>query len=343
MFYRYEIINDGYEDILYLYLTMKYEFSKELISSYDLNRRMTNFINMNNINFKGRKIYLVADGIIVKKVDINKKKIANKDSLYSCDSFLVNIKTIENSFYEVKLREYLTSILFKYYSYNLNDEVLKAIAVLYNTYAYKMMSENNYIDNNYSFTEYTPIDEYRITYNDYEDILLKINSIINEIDCYFLKYNNEYILPFIHYSSIGKTLTNDNYPYLSSVKSVWDFASPYYISIEDFSYSQLSKLFNIKIDNSFTIKVENNVKNIKFGSKTISYEELQKCLNLKSTYMYIISYNNHLRFITKGWGSSYGLSLFGANELANNGVKFFDILKYYFPKTKLYKYIKELS
>lgn len=341
MFYRYEIINDGYEDILYLYLTMKYEFSKELISSYDLNRRMTNFINMNNINFKGRKIYLVADGIIVKKVDINKKEIANKDSLYSCDSFLVNIKTIENSFYEVKLREYLTSILFKYYSYNLNDEVLKAIAVLYNTYAYKMMSENNYIDNNYSFTEYTPIDEYRITYNDYEDILLKINSIINEIDCYFLKYNNEYILPFIHYSSIGKTLTNDNYPYLSSVKSVWDFASPYYISIEDFSYSQLSKLFNIKIDNSFTIKKEN--KNIKFGSKPISYEELQKCLNLKSTYMYIISYNNHLRFITKGWGSSYGLSLFGANELANNGVKFFDILKYYFPKTKLYKYIKELS
>ena len=30
MFYRYEIKNNGKEEILYLYLTMSYEFSKEL-------------------------------------------------------------------------------------------------------------------------------------------------------------------------------------------------------------------------------------------------------------------------------------------------------------------------
>ena len=30
MIYRYEIKNNGAEDILYLYVTMTYEFSKEL-------------------------------------------------------------------------------------------------------------------------------------------------------------------------------------------------------------------------------------------------------------------------------------------------------------------------
>ena len=51
MFYRYEIINNGKEDILYLYLNMKYEFSKELIGNdfKDLSRRTKNFINSNNI------------------------------------------------------------------------------------------------------------------------------------------------------------------------------------------------------------------------------------------------------------------------------------------------------
>ena len=36
MHYNYEIRSNGYEEILYLYLTMKYEFSKELTNSNDL-------------------------------------------------------------------------------------------------------------------------------------------------------------------------------------------------------------------------------------------------------------------------------------------------------------------
>ena len=51
MIYKYEIRNINGEDVLYLYLTMSYEFSKELkntSSDTDLTRRTKNFIKSNN-------------------------------------------------------------------------------------------------------------------------------------------------------------------------------------------------------------------------------------------------------------------------------------------------------
>ena len=53
MFYRYEIKKVNDEDVLYLYLTMAYEFSKELgveADDTDIKRRTKNFIKNNNIN-----------------------------------------------------------------------------------------------------------------------------------------------------------------------------------------------------------------------------------------------------------------------------------------------------
>ena len=74
MFYRYEIRNNGKEDILYLYLNMKEEYSKELgrnATNEELSRRTKNFIRNNNINFIGNKVFLIVDGIIVKTLDIS--------------------------------------------------------------------------------------------------------------------------------------------------------------------------------------------------------------------------------------------------------------------------------
>ena len=110
MFYRYEIINNGKEDILYLYLDMKYEFSKELIGNdfNDLSRRTKNFINTNNINFKGKKVFLIVDGIVVKTVDIsNITGNPYKINSYDVDNFNVNIEMENHHFSEMCLRDYL--------------------------------------------------------------------------------------------------------------------------------------------------------------------------------------------------------------------------------------------
>lgn len=344
MYYNYEIRSNGYEEILYLYLTMKYEFSKELTNSEDLGRRTKNFIQNNNIPFRGSKVYLVIDGIVVKVLDLAKDNI-NTSKVYFCDTYHLNIVLEDKSICEIKLREYLQSILLENYSNNLEIEVLKAITILFTTYALKMMKEENKLLSNNNFVNYKPLKYYEDKFINYKQLIEKINIIINSVDGLYLTYKNNYILPFIHYSNTGKTKTNSTYPYLSSVKSLWDLSAPTYLDITNIDYSELNKKLSSNIDSNSKIEMfkKDNSITIKFNNKVFNLEEIRQLFNLKSSEIYIIAYPNYLKFITIGRGHFYGLSIFGSNEIAKNGGKFYDILKYYFPKVALYQIKKELS
>ncbi len=345
MFYRYEIINNGNEDILYLYLDMKYEFSNEYIKNEnDLTRRTVNFIDSNKINFKGKKVYLIVNDIVVKVVDIS-KKIKNVDlkNNYSMDNFLVNLKLKDNSNIEITLRDYILGLLFNNYLYDIDKEVFKCMAILYSTYAYKMMKDYSYVDVDNYFCSYVNYKDFKNKYLNYNDIYNFLNGIIDEVDSIFLMYNNEYILPFIHYSNDGKTIKNSKYPYLSSVKCLWDLASPNFININDYSFGELNKILNLNINSNSSFSIDKASKRICINNTIFTCEEIKKLLNLKSNDIYIIVYKDFIRFITKGVGNSYGLSIFSANEIAKNGAKFYNIIKYFYPKVKIYRYVKELS
>ena len=344
MFYRYEIIKKDNEDVLYLYLTMKYEFSKELIGENDkeLGRRTNHFIQTNNIPFKGNKVFLVIDDMIVKSIDLNKTINYPTNDKYSVDSFMVNIELDDDSLCEVSLREYLISILFYKYIENVHDEVLKAMCILYSTYAYKMMKEEGKILSTNSFVVFKPSSYYKSIFSNYEMIINRLQGIVQQVDGMFITYKNDYILPFIHYSNTGKTISNKCYPYLSSVKSLWDLTSPYYIDNNDYSYTEINKKLNMKIDNSTNISIYNNnsIKKIVIDNKIFNIEEFRKLLDLKSTNIFIIIYQDFIRILTSGWGNDYGLSIYGSNDIANNGGNYYQILKYYFPKCKLFLYTK---
>ena len=131
MFYRYEIKNNGEEEILYLYLTMAYEFSRELVlrsNDNELARRTKNFIKNNNINYKGGKVYLVIDGLVVKTLDIayqnNPIEILKESLYYSNEHFLVTIRNNDGSILELPLKEYLLGTLATNYIDDINIEVL---------------------------------------------------------------------------------------------------------------------------------------------------------------------------------------------------------------------------
>ena len=347
MFYHYEIRNNGYEDILYLYLDMKYEIASEL-NDYDekeLGRRTNNFIHTNNIGFKGKKVYLVVDGVVVKSLDISKYKTDLLDNNpFSFKEFNINIVLEDQSVCEISLFDFLLSTLFYYYKYNLHEETLKAIGVLFSTYAYKAMKENNFISTNDKYINYKPLSFYENNLDNYDPIRDLLETIIIEIDSMFLKYKDEYILPFIHLCNNGKTIKNDNYPYLSSIISTWDMASSYYLKVNDFSFDDFNNKFNCSFDNKseIIILVKDNHRYVSINGKIFTIEEFKDKLNLLSSDLYIIIYNNYIRVITIGCGNFFGLSIVGADEIAKNGAKFYSILNYYFPKVKLYKYKKEL-
>ena len=340
MFYKYEVKNINGEDCLYLYLSLNYEFSNEFIDNQSLRSLSKSFINTNNINFKGKNIYYVVNGIVVKKLNLDTNKSIISD-IYSPDNFLINLKLSDNSLCEITLREYLISILFNYYDNSIGDEVLKAICVLFNTYSYKMMRKDNFVSSLNDFYDYTNYKEYSTVYSNYIEIIDRFNNIINSVSCIYISYNDQLILPFIHLCNIGKTMSNKNYPYLSSVKSLWDLASPNYINIYDFNYDIISSLLDTNINNTTKIKVD--LSSIIFGNKTFSTLEIKKLLKLNSSFINIIQNKKYIRFITQGIGDCLGLSIYGAISIEENGGNYINILNYYFPKTKIYRYIKELS
>lgn len=349
MFYKYEIRNNGKEDILYLYLNMAFEFAKELqnkVDDIELTRRTSNFIKNNNIDFKGDKVFLVIDGIVVKTLNIKSRKkvtdIEQKNN-YTNDNYLVTIKLIDNSIIEITLEEYLLGVLCTFYQDDLMLETLKAISILFRTYAFKMMDENHFVEANSEFAIYNPIYNYKTIWDDkYEEILSLLKQAIKETDTIFLTYNSNYILPFVHYSNSGKTLENKNYPYLHSVKSLWDITSDKYLNILEYSYEDLSKILNIDVSSSMKVQIleleDNLVKKIKFNNKIFTGEELVKVLNLNSLEMIFIFNKDKVKIICKGCGHFLGLSIFGANELAKNYRNYIDIINYYYPTVKIMKY-----
>ena len=347
MFYNYEIKNGS----LFLFLTMKYEYSNEfsIHNDVDLARRTKNFIKNNHIPYRGNHIYLVVDGVVVKSLNLNNNN-NNYNTIplstsYDCDSFMINIKLKNGAFCEMTLREYLQKVLCSFYKYDLEDEVLKSIGVLYNTYAYKTMKENNYIDENDYFGRFNYLSFYKDEIPNYDNYLLKINSIISNINCIYLSYQNNYILPFLHFSNYGKTLANKHYKYLASVDSIWDLLYPNLITYKDYTYKQLEKIFNISFNKNtlFKITTKDNRHFISIDSHLFTLEEVENKLSFCSSKYYFLFYNDFLRVINIGNGHFYGLSLFGSNEMAKNGVKYYNILKYYFPKVKLFQYNKKLS
>lgn len=350
MFYRYEIKNNGNENILYLYLTMTYEFSKNLeneSNNKSIMDKTKEFINNNSIDFTGNKVCLVVDGIIIKTYDINKEyviKNISKNSKYSNDNFTVKIRYSKNKYEQMTLRKYLQGVIATNKIKDLELTTLKVICILYRTYAYKAMKEHNYIDAINQYQIYKPISYYKIFWLDkYQEKYNKIDKSITDTEGEFITYNDEYIYPFIHICNNGYTKNSNYYKYLKKKTSLWDYASPYYIEITDFEYSNLEKLLNETKENLKLLKItktnsSNQIEEIKIGNRILSGEHFRSLLNLKSSDITLIINPTYVRCITKGWGNQLGLSQFGANEIAKSGCSYLSIIKYYFNNVSIKKY-----
>ena len=350
MFYRYEIKNNGGEDILYLYLTMTYEFSKELENPSDKSsivEKTKNFINNNSIDFTGNKIYLVVDGIIIKTLDINKEyvvKTISKDSRYSNDNYIVNVRYSKDKYEQMTLKNYLLGVIATNKIKDLELTTLKALCVLYRTYAYKEMKEHKSIPATNQFQIFKPISYYKIFWQEkYQENYNKINKAITDTDGEFITYNDEYIYPFIHISNNGYTKKSNEYAYLERNSSLWDYASPYYLEIKDFDYQELEKILDLEKEEIKKLKIleineSNQIEKIEIGGKIYSGEHFRALLNLKSSDISLIINPTFLRCITKGWGNQLGLSQFGANEIAKSGCSYTNIINYYFKNIAIKKY-----
>ena len=76
---------------------------------------------------------------------------------------------------------------------------------------------------------------------------------------------------------------NNKYTYLSKVNSLWDLASPYYLEVNDYDYTYLSKILNIQINNKCDFKIlelDNSLIK-KIDTKPLKYLKKETVKNLQ--------------------------------------------------------------
>ncbi len=329
MLEKYKVVKEKNEDVLYLYLSMNYEFAKDL-DDYNLDELDHNWLVNQRIQFNGNKVVIFIDGIPTKVILLDKEFRYDKDIILTLDTDD-----------KISLDNFLLSVLFSNITMFLEKETLKAVTVLYRSEIMKLYKENKKMrKDNYHFS-YVNLNYYKLLYpNTYRMYEKVFKEAINETDGEYLVYDKKPIDAYIHLVSNGYTEKKDGVPYLKQVESFWDLAYPNYMNQKYFTVEELRNRLDIK-DEKLNIIIKqlssgNRILKLQVNDKIFDSLELMARLDLPSADITILVLKNGFNFITRGIGSGYGLSLVGANALAKLDCNYKQILGYFFDKVTLY-------
>ena len=264
---------------------------------------------------------------------------------------------------EMDIEEYLYGVLSSEMPSTFDEEALKAQAIAARTYVIYKMENNitsghenaNICTNSAHCQAYTSYDDLKeIKGEDWiKSDYVKVKKAVDDTKGQIITYEDKVILPLYFSTCSGKTENSEDvfstqYPYLVSVESPYDKSSPKYSTTYSIkkskfikyiknAYPKLSLSLN-KLDKEVNIinRTEGgSVKIIQVGNIKISGTDLRKILNLNSSN-FTINYNNdEINFNVKGYGHGVGMSQWGAEGMAKEGYKYYDILFHYFQGTDI--------
>ena len=162
-----------------------------------------------------------------------------------------------------------------------------------------------------------------------------------------LTYEDQPIVTAFHKVSAGSTraatrLNGEETPYLCSVICGMDIMSPDYLTVRFFTKKEFSEALGLSQDADVTAWTEERdasgyVTSICIEDQNFTGDEVRSMLELPSPCFYIKEVEDRMRVVVKGKGHGIGMSQYAAGKQADEGKKYEDILKYFFPGTKLEK------
>lgn len=155
----------------------------------------------------------------------------------------------------------------------------------------------------------------------------------------------------------GDEVSTAEYSYLKSVICSRDFLSEDYISKVSCREDEFEKIWErlpgLDIANDEILKEyisETEIMDVKVyrdsvgyvlyverGGKFVSGERFREAYLLSSSSFHMEKEKKHIVFTVKGEGHGFGMSQFGANELAKEGEDYIDILNYFFQDVTITK------
>ena len=280
------------------------------------------------------------------------------------ESPLINVYNVDmNKIEEINIEEYLYGVLSSEMPSTFDEESLKAQAIAARTYViYKMENDitsghkNAAVCTNSAHCQaYTSYDNLKKNKGEnwIKSDYVKVKKAVDETKGEIVAYNGKAILPLYFSTSSGKTenskdVFSTQYPYLVSVESPYEDKSPKYVT----KYSINKNKFIECLKNSYPninlslYKIENQVKildrteggcvkTIQIGNIKLSGTDMRKIFNLNSANFSIKYNNNQMKFTVKGYGHGVGMSQWGAEGMAKEGYKYYDILLHYFKNTDI--------
>ena len=232
------------------------------------------------------------------------------------------------------------------------QEALKALAITIHTYYSYLRDKERENNNKYDFkcnskiwNVYTSTEDIKGKWGDtFNESYSVFESIAKQVENKMMYYDNKICMtPFFEISSgttnSYKEIYGTHIPYLVNTPSPFDATANNFklittISNKNFSTTLKSIVENYNEKNN---NVSNIVKNdfgnvisLKIGDSKITGQEFTNSLKLRSSCFDIEKTDNGYNIITYGYGENIGLSKYGASQLAENGYKYNEILKYYF-------------
>lgn len=302
-------------------------------------------------------LYLTIILILLPSLTILILKPKNNEHIYKIEKKQVRNETVRvlrnktNEIETIELEEYLIGVLAGEMPVSYEIEALKSQAVAARTYTLRKKEINK--DNNYDVVDTTNdqvyLDEEYLKQSwgeSYDNYIKKIKQAVKETSGEYLTYEGKIIQAFFFSTSSGTTencidVFGENLPYLQSVSSTWDEKSPSYLDTKSFTKQELYEKLELPYKEEINIEIErnstNSIKTITINNKKILGTEFRKKLNLKSTNLEITEEDNNIIITSKGFGHGVGMSQFGAEQLALQGYKYDEILKYYYQGTEFKK------
>ncbi|WP_013322079.1 SpoIID/LytB domain-containing protein [Gloeothece verrucosa] len=242
---------------------------------------------------------------------------------------------------QVGLEQYLYSVVGAEAIPSWSLEALKAQAVAARTYALYTTSTTGNRFYDLDTTTKTQV------YKGLETEFLSTHEAVEETKGQVMTYNGQVILAAFHSSSGGHT---------ENVEDVWSYPLPYLRGVVDYdqlapvfqwtktySSGQLSSLIGgvgmIKSMIPEQTTPQGRVVTMKVlgtgGSKRISGSQLRKVLDLRSTLFVVSADNGKFDINGRGFGHGLGLSQWGSQYLAEQGVSYDRILTHYYQNAVL--------
>lgn len=252
---------------------------------------------------------------------------------------------------DVDVEEYVLGVMAEVVPPDYDLEALKVQAVLIRTNVLKEMEKQKTSSSEDLSYHYLSMEEReelwgKQNYNRNES---RFEQAVSATAGQVIYYKNELIMALYHEVSIGRTasgkeILGEEIPYLQSVESNQDVEAKNYMNIKVFTKEQYMEITKNKDrDADLNISVEESSENgfvqkLRVGETTYTGKEAMELFELASMNFYVEEVEEGIRFVCLGKGDCLGVSLYGANYMAQNHCTYEEIIFHYFKDIHIEKY-----